>query len=302
MPCSIRLVATLAVLFGLWTEITVAQQHYVYPYSPVVIESSKQTCPSQEDREAVRDDIAWNVQRLLTLHDKTCGGTGGWALLTHINMSNASHQCPGNYRQVTREGLRLCARDTATGPTTYLRCQSVFFSTNNSTYRAVCGRVTGYQYGGNAAFEPYTSAGSTIEERYVDGVILSHGEVGLKEHIWTFASARGGNYHWGNCLCSPQPPQEDNDLPPPFVGENYFCEAGRASGWPGYVFVNQPLWDGEGCSAGSTCCDFNDPPYFTRQLQGSTTDDIEFRICSGQPYNFQYPNDVLIGLIELYIK
>lgn len=28
-----------------------------------------------------------------------------------------------------------------------------------------------------------------IEERYVDGVILSHGEVGFKEHIWTFASA-----------------------------------------------------------------------------------------------------------------
>lgn len=91
-------------------------------------------------------------------------------------------------------------------------------------------------------------------------------------------------------------------MPPPFVGENYFCEAGRASGWPGYVFVNQPLWDGEGCSAGSTCCEFNDPPYFTRQLQGSTTDDIEFQICSGQPYNFQYPNDLLVGLIELYIK
>lgn len=115
MPRCIQLVVTLslAVLFGLWTEFAVAQL-YLHTYSPIVTENSGQTCPTKEDREAVRDDIAWNVRRLLTLHDKTCGGTGGWALVTHINMSNSSHQCPGNYRQVTRDGLRLCACNTAT--------------------------------------------------------------------------------------------------------------------------------------------------------------------------------------------
>ena len=139
MPCCIQLIVTLVALFGLSTEFTAAQPYYVHPYSPIVIETSGQTCPSEEDREAVRDDIALNVRRLLTLHNKTCGGTGGWALLTHINMSNSSHHCPGNYRQIARQGLRLCARNTVTGPSTYERCESVFFSTNNSTYSAVCG-------------------------------------------------------------------------------------------------------------------------------------------------------------------
>ena len=84
---------------------------------------------------------------------------------------------------------------------------------------------------------------------------------------------------------------------PPFVGGDYFCESGWNS-WP-YTdfFPDDPLWDGDGCTANSTCCSFNNPPYFTKQLHSPTTDDIEARICRKDLYE-----DTPIELIELYVQ
>ena len=48
---------------------------------------------------------------------------------------------------------------------------------------------------------------------------------------------------------------------------------------------------------GSTCCSFNNPPYFTKQLSNPTTDDIEARICLWEP-----GEDTPIEFIELYVK
>ena len=33
------------------------------------------------------------------------------------------------------------------------------------------------------------------------------------------------------------------------------------------VFMDDPLWDGEGCGGSSTCCSFNTPPYFCQHLK-----------------------------------
>ena len=66
---------------------------------------------------------------------------------------------------------------------------------------------------------------------------------------------------------------------PPFVGGDYFCESGYNSNSPVGFHSNDPLWDGYGCTASSTCCSFNNPPYFTKQLPSPTTDDIEARMC-----------------------
>ena len=40
-----------------------------------------------------------------------------------------------------------------------------------------------------------------------------------------------------------------------------------------------PLWDGAGCGSEYTCCAFNTPPWFYKQLTHPTTDDIEMWVC-----------------------
>ena len=52
---------------------------------------------------------------------------------------------------------------------------------------------------------------------------------------------------------------------------DYFCESRLNSR---SASADDPLWDGEGCTSTSTCCELNNPPYFTKQLTSPTTDDI----------------------------
>ena len=305
-----KVVFLASVLLLVCTKQTSAQvaQQYTHVYPPRVIESSEGTCPSEEEREAVRGEIKQDITRLLTSYDKTCGGTGGWALHTHINMTNSSHQCPGDFREVTYSGVRLCARDESSinpDPDLFRRCTSVLFPSNATAYSAVCGRVIGYQYGGTSGFEIYNrrnNPDNTIDGVYVDGLTLTHGPVGSREHIWTFATARAEFNTDNACPCNAQLSRLTPPVPP-FIGDDYFCESG-AYNWPGYVFLNEPLWDGMGCVAENLCCDFSNPPYFSRQLPAMTTDDIELRDCGGRGVGtgYSYPSDTLIQMVELYIK
>ena len=85
---------------------------------------------------------------------------------------------------------------------------------------------------------------------------------------------------------------------PPFVGGDYFCESRqKASATSGIFHSDDPLWDGRDCASRSTCCSFNNPPYFTKQLPSPTTDDIEARICQKDGVE-----DSPIELIELYVQ
>ena len=89
-----------------------------------------------------------------------------------------------------------------------------------------------------------------------------------------------------------------------FVGNAYFCESGLHFPWDstlyGYtLFPNDPLWDGQNCTASSSCCQFNNPPWFTKNLFNSTTDDIELRICTTWSASIE---DTPLELIELYIQ
>ena len=87
---------------------------------------------------------------------------------------------------------------------------------------------------------------------------------------------------------------------PLFVGNDYFCESGHTtssfSGFP-VLFPNDPLWDGEGCVS-STCCELNNPPWFTKTLPSTTSDDIELRICLHDVISNE--NTPIEHLIELY--
>ena len=58
--------------------------------------------------------------------------------------------------------------------------------------------------------------------------------------------------------------------------------------------------DGVGCDESSTiCCEFNNPPWFCKQLPQSTSDDIELRLCSD---DLHIEEDTPIELVEIYIR
>ncbi len=77
--------------------------------------------------------------------------------------------------------------------------------------------------------------------------------------------------------------------------------SGITSGWSngGFYPDGDPLWDGEGCGSGSTCCELNGPPYFCKSLTESTADDIEVRICSDENLSLA---DTSIQLIEIFVQ
>ena len=96
-----------------------------------------------------------------------------------------------------------------------------------------------------------------------------------RQHIWTFANAldEASASSVTGCTCTdssrPNPP-------PSFVGNDYLCETGVPP------LGASMLWDGQGCGPTSTCCTFNNPPWFYKQLSQSTNADLEVRLCSFQ--------------------
>ena len=106
-------------------------------------------------------------------------------------------------------------------------------------------------------------------------------------------------------MCSCDLSGENNNIPP-FVGEDYFCESGYVHpghdlGWNTF-HSNDTLSDGRDCHSTSTCCSLHNPPYFTKTLSQTTTDDLELRMCLYGPlYQSSYDN-IAVELVELYVK
>ena len=44
-------------------------------------------------------------------------------------------------------------------------------------------------------------------------------------------------------------------LIPEFIGKDYYCETGSRILHTNRVYIEDPLWDGEGCGRFSTCCE-----------------------------------------------
>ena len=83
-----------------------------------------------------------------------------------------------------------------------------------------------------------------------------------------------------------------------FVGNNYYCESGSVdTPVESTYYFNDTLWDGEGCV--DNCCDDTTQPWFYRQLNQTTQDDIEARICDEGPFSRMA---TLIDQLELYIQ
>ena len=99
-----------------------------------------------------------------------------------------------------------------------------------------------------------------------------------------------------NCRCTQYPGR----APPSFVYNQYYCESASITRVvSGYYYFNDTLWDGANCIEGNKCCDGTNQPWFYRQLNQSTQDDIEARICT---YGHFSSSSALIDLLELYIQ
>ena len=224
----------------------------------------------------------------------TCGDlTGGWMRVANIDMTNTSQNCPSGLDLITSP-RRLC-------DTTVDGCASSDFNVHGAQYSHICGRIVSYQRRFPTAF--YLRQ-DTIEQIYVNGVSLTHGQ-SPRQHIWTFVAAGHESSYQPFYTC----PCMNNISPatvPNYIRSDYFCDSAlidfRSVINFDIIHTSDPLWDGEGCSSNNTCCYDPqrgvNPPWFVKTLSSPTSDNIEMRLCQilnsygGAP----------IEIVELYVK
>ena len=201
----------------------------------------------------------------------SCNAILGWMRVAYLNMTDPDESCPPGLTAQTHNSKSFCLR---IGP----GCSSVIFPVNGVRYSKVCGRINGYQYHQPNGFGPFFHHDHSIDEGYIDGLSLTHGKSPLS-HIWTFVNAmdetRSDQYV---CPCTKTDATYTGVIPP-FVGTDYFCATGSRYTPTNQWYMADPLWDGEGCGENNSCCQFNSPPWFCKDLPESTTDDIELRVC-----------------------
>ena len=219
-----------------------------------------------------------------------CNITGGWMRLGYFNMTEPGASCPTSLRQINTPA-KLCGRLRAPG------CSGVTFPTDGIRYSKVCGQARGYQY---FSTDGFGHSSNDIDSHYVDGVAITYGSP--RRHLWTYAAGLSddGN-HWNgtfNCPCAKNPGRD----PPDFVGLDYHCESGITGRWQdnNRIALEDPLWDGDGCGEGNSCCNQPGLPWFYRTLPQEVGDDIEVRICGSDPF---YNNEeAYVELVEIYIQ
>ena len=269
--------------------------------SPVTLrkEGAAGICPAKAKRDEARQTIANAVGSVLGINiTESIGnpcGRGNWYQVVDLDMTNTSQECPSAWMQYVSTEVRACERiQNVNGG-----CESTFFPINHQ-YSKVCGRATGYQVGGSAAFGWTTQ--QTIDTYYLYGLSLTYGSPRM--HIWTFATGISegdqprADWH---CPCT-DPTDPRNAEIPSFVGDNYFCESGNPTNtWiANHLYSGDPLWDGEQCANEGICCtNANSPPWFSVTLPNLTTDDIEARLCV--PPN-SAGEEVILQKLEIYVQ
>ena len=103
--------------------------------------------------------------------------------------------------------------------------------------------MIGYQVGSTSAFWGFLISGRNIDSTYVEGVSLTHGTIGARQHIWTFAAGieeSGTLYAVEQCPCDTT---SSTVVSPSFVGRDYFCESGLHSNWNSGTMYNRLFLD-----------------------------------------------------------
>ena len=274
----------LLVAVSSFAESSSASQQNPVIISPAVLSGGDVgACPSSDSldslRQTVREEIATALQ-VISPTNCPCGGLGQWTNIADFNFSDPDVACPSGFTLITTP-VRGCKRAPGEAAT----CKSVVFSSGGRSYSRVCGRVNAYQKGSPDAFGFGAADTDELEQNYVDGVSLTHGAPGSRQHIWTFVatvSETSTTYHpKSTCACT----NTEVDWPYEvysYIGNNYFCATGNPG--PGFnsntIYADDPLWDGEGCGATNACCQLNNPPWFCTTLPQPTTHNIEMRVCN----------------------
>ena len=257
-------------------------------HCPILISSCSSLPPSCPSGNYFHRPRTSNGSAIPVYCDTTlsCGNiTGGWMRVAELNMTDTSQLCPGELVERNEAGIRHCRIPSS-------ECYSVHYPMHmgDVSYSRICGRITAYQVGSTNGFLNYYlyNLTASIDSNYLTGVSLTQGTP--RQHIWTFAAAldKTGNAQSGkHCPC-----QFNSRVPPPFVREDYFCDAGNEEFMTGeFVLQIDPLWDGTNC----LCCD--NPPWFYKQLPQPTTDDIEMRVCKKED-----SENIGITEVEIYVQ
>ena len=243
----------------------------------------------------------------ITNYQSTCAGVGGgWTRVGHFKV-NAGDDCPSGWIKdnITNHlNTHSFCRPPGRNPKGHL-CYSTRFSIpNGMSYTSVCGRAQGYQKGLVWGFRggKRNRTLRTLNEAYVDGLSITHGNGEQRHHIWTYAVGWGEFPHRWGCPCN----SDRAAQPPSYINDNYYCDSGSVEVPVTWVFfLRDPLW-GLGCQEftttkfNKTCCSNEHQPWFYRNLGNSTADDIEARICMSR--NSFEKGGVLIDELELYIQ
>ena len=245
---------------------------------------SPDSCSTEEDFINVKNDLRESIFTSLNPGNYSCGGTSSWARVAYLDMTDPAQSCPPGW---LLRGSRMCGRRQDGEPES---CDSALYRTGGLQYSRVCGRIRAYQFGLTHAFR---KPNANIESIYVDGVVLSHGFAGHRVHIWTFAAAKTEAVIYPDVICPCV--TADATQPPPFVGDDYFCESGNSIVHTARVtYTSDPLFDGQDCTL--SCCQ---QEYFTKTLPARTTDDIEIRICGRHGKGWL---DVPVDQVEIYVQ
>ena len=162
------------------------------------------------------------VQEVYCDMELECGGhKRGWMRIADLDTSRRD-ECPSGWNntitpnQTSHPTIPVCRSpsDTLTG------CFSAFFSVNNASYNAICGKIKGYQKGSPSAFDVKST--HSLNDHYVEGVSITLGSP--RKHVWTYAVGLNDNdtdpSHTCPCSVNPGP------APFSFVGNHYYCESG----------------------------------------------------------------------------
>lgn len=248
----------------------------------------------QSALQALNTRVDSEIQSLLPrieafLTPSPCSGPD-WKRVVYLNMTNPDHSCPPNWASDEISGKRVCSRSPRGNG-----CVKATFQVDDiiGKYSRVCGRIVAYKYGDTEGLGNAITEGKRLNSNYIDGVSITHGSNPMR-HIWTFAAGSTNAISHIRCPCDNSEATLPEELG--FINGSFFCESGGQT-ISGGLITDNPLWDGHGCDAGSSCCMYNNPPYFSVALDEATCDDIDVRLC-GDDAN----EDTPIELIELYVK
>ena len=253
-----------------------AQSSQLLGVEPVILsgpEDGPRSCSTSAVVQSTTSTLFQTIQNQLL---RDCGGFG-WRQVVDLDMRDASQQCPRlwvEFSNLDTQSERTCSTSIETAG-----CEGVTFPVPGGTYTSVCGRIIGYAVN---TLDGFISAPETnINGPYLDGVSLTYGRP--RQHIWSFGTTLT---HPNRCPCENNF-QNADQIPPAYVGDNYFCDGP----------YNGAVWDGEDCTV--PCCTFNSPPYFNVTLPAPTSAGLEVRMCRNEMMRSEHSP---IRLMQLYVQ